>query len=49
MDYLRNELINAVLSFGEINPIAKLIRQSIEDYELLRNNKNIRFNLNLTI
>ena len=43
MVYLPNEIINLILSFREINPTAKLIRQSIEDYDRLRNNKNIGF------
>lgn len=43
MVYLPNEIINLILSFREINPTAKLIRQSIEDYDSLRNNKNIGF------
>ena len=43
MVYLPNEIINLILSFREINPTAKLIRQSIEVYDRLRNNKNIGF------
>ena len=43
MVYLPNEIINLILSFREINPTAKLIRQSIECYESLRNNKNVGF------
>ena len=40
MVYLPNEIINLILSFREINPTAKLIRQSIEDYEMLRYKRN---------
>jgi hypothetical protein len=43
MVYLPNEIINLILSFREINPTAKLIRQSIEDYELLQSKKNILY------
>ena len=43
MVYLPNEIINLILSFREINPTAKLIRKSIEDYDRLRNNKNVGF------
>ena len=43
MVYLPNEIINFILSFREVNPTAKMIRQSIENYETLRNNKNILF------
>ena len=43
MVYLPNEIINLILSFREINPTAKLIRQSIEVYDRLQNNKNIGF------
>ena len=43
MVYLPNEIINLILSFREVNPTAKMIRKSIEDYETLRNNKNIGF------
>ena len=43
MVYLPNEIINLIFSFCEVNPTAKMIRQSIENYETLRNNKNIGF------
>ena len=43
MVYLPNEIINLILSFREINPTAKLIRKSIDDYELLQSKKNILY------
>lgn len=43
MVYLSNEIINLILSFREVNPTAKMIRKSIEDYETLQNKTNILY------
>jgi hypothetical protein len=41
--FLPDEIINIILSYREVNPTAKLIRKSIEDYETLMNNNKIGF------
>lgn len=33
MIYLQNEILNLILSYREVNPTAKLIRKSIDDYK----------------